>query len=63
MNFPIINDPQAEWVGGPDPKTGKYNGLYGRETMQKALCIDFDGTLHAYTSGWSGDDIVTHPPR
>lgn len=25
------------------------------------LAVDFDGTLHAYTSGWKGADIVSDP--
>lgn len=60
-NFPIVDDPSLQWTNGPRPD-GTYDGLYGRETMQKALCIDFDGTLHAYTSGWQGDDIVSDLP-
>src|SRR3990167_2898149 len=59
--FPIVEDPSAQWASGPRPD-GTYDGLYGKETMQKAICLDFDGTIHAYTSGWQGDDIVHDPP-
>lgn len=26
------------------------------------LCLDFDGCLHAYTSGWKGAGVIPDPP-
>jgi hypothetical protein len=26
------------------------------------LCLDFDGCVHSYTSGWQGADVISDPP-
>jgi hypothetical protein len=30
--------------------------------MKPILCLDFDGVLHSYTSGWKGARLIPDPP-
>lgn len=30
--------------------------------MTKTIAIDFDGVIHAYTSGWRGSVVIPDPP-
>lgn len=34
----------------------------GGETMKSIICLDFDGVVHSYESGWKGARNIPDPP-
>src|SRR5882672_3079773 len=34
----------------------------GRNMRKPILCLDFDGVLHSYSSGWKGADVIPDAP-
>ena len=34
----------------------------GLEQRRRTICLDFDGVVHSYRSGWCGADIIPDPP-
>lgn len=32
------------------------------ERHKPILCLDFDGVIHSYSSGWKGADVIPDPP-
>src|SRR5271156_1345745 len=34
----------------------------GDKMAKPILCLDFDGVIHSYSSGWKGADVIPDPP-
>lgn len=48
--------------GGPLPQGAIATGPAKSPVRKPVISVDFDGTIHSYTTGWKGADIVSDPP-
>jgi hypothetical protein len=35
---------------------------HGIQRQRQTVCLDFDGVIHSYRSGWSGEAVIPDPP-
>lgn len=46
----------------PTPPTDTGDATQENRMRKPILCLDFDGVIHSYASGWKGADVIPDPP-
>ena len=56
----IVYDPKLMTIDDLKQETvmNDFKGLKGKPI----LCLDFDGVIHSYSSGWKGAEVIPDPP-
>ena len=49
-------------IAARDAEEKRAREKVANQTRKPILCLDFDGVIHSYTSGWKGADVIPDPP-
>jgi hypothetical protein len=64
-------DEEHRWLEGHEaidrilrtrPASSEVCRQAGLQPMRKTICLDFDGVIHSYGSGWQGETVIPDPP-